>query len=368
MIPCANPLAQYKKHRDAISQALQNVLDGGNYILGPQVKQFEEKFAAYCGVAHVVGVGSGTDALILTLRAMDIGAGDEVITVSHTALATIAAIAASGATPVVVDVDPVSYVMDAAALKSAITTKTKAVVVVHLYGLPADMDAIMAVARENGLKVIEDCAQATGARYKGRRVGSIGDAGCFSFYPTKNLGAIGDGGAVASDDPKLALRIERLRQYGWDDARSTNEPGLNSRLDELQAAVLNIKLPTLDADNAARRRIASEYRLGLAGLDIQLPVEPMESDHVYHLFVLSCSRRDWLKKQLAENGILAGVHYLVPGHLHPGYAQLCRFPSDGLPVTESLVGKILSLPMYPELSADDIERVVCVLRALYKIV
>jgi dTDP-4-amino-4,6-dideoxygalactose transaminase len=278
--------------------------------------------------------------------------------VSHTALATIAAIIASGATPVLVDIEPAYYTMDPQCLRRAITLKTKAVIPVHLYGQPADMDAIMEIAREHGLFVIEDCAQATGATYKGKRVGSIGNAGCFSFYPTKNLGAIGDGGMVVTGDANLAGRIRRLRQYGWDESRATDGPGLNSRLDEIQAAILNVKLKSLDEDNARRRGIAQLYNEGLAGLPIVIPKEHPDTTHVYHLYVIACKGRDHLKKKLADSAVFAGIHYPVPGHLHGGYDRRVVMPPEGLPVTDDLTDIILSLPMYPELPYDHIEKVV----------
>lgn len=355
MIPCANPLAQYQSHKEEILEAVKRVLEGGNYILGPEVGAFEQSFAAYCDTDYAVGVNSGTDALILALRALDIGAGDEVITVSHTALATIAAIIASGATPVLVDIEPAYYTMDPECFKRAITSKTKAVIPVHLYGQPADMDAIMTIAREHGLFVIEDCAQATGAIFKGKRAGSIGDVGCFSFYPTKNLGAIGDGGMVVTGSAKLAQRIRRLGQYGWNENRITDEPGFNSRLDEIQAAILNVKLKNLDADNAHRKGIAQIYGEMLSKLQITPPMERPNTSHVYHLYVIACNNRDALKKSLRESGILTGVHYPVPGHRHHGYSEKCVLPEAGLPVTERAVGTILSLPIYPEISLKQLE-------------
>lgn len=352
MIPCANPLAQYQSHRDEILEAVKGVLDGGHYVLGPEVEKLEQDFAAYCGVSHGIGVNSGTDALILTLKALDIGPGDEVITVSHTALATVAAIIATGATPVLVDVDPVYYTMDPECLRLAVTSKTKAVVPVHLYGQCADMDAILAIAREHRLAVIEDCAQAAGAVYRGKRVGSMGDAACFSFYPTKNLGAIGDGGMVVTGDNTLALRARRLRQYGWNESRTTVEAGLNSRLDEVQAAILNVKLKYLDEDNNKRRELAQVYEKSLAEHAFALPEVRPDTSHVYHLYVIAVLERDELMKKLLEVGVSAGIHYRVSAHLHEGYDSRCRLPETGLPVTEKLVGKILSLPMYPELSIE----------------
>jgi dTDP-4-amino-4,6-dideoxygalactose transaminase len=358
MIPCSNPLAQYQSHKEEILEAIERVLEGGNYIFGPEVEKFEKSFAAYCGAAYAVGVNSGTDALNLALRALDIRPGDQVITVSHTALATVAAIIASGATPVLVDIEPEYYTMDPQCLRRAITSKTKAVIPVHLYGQPADMGAIMKIAREHGLFVIEDCAQAAGAIYNGMRVGSIGDAGCFSFYPTKNLGAIGDGGMVVTRNASLAERIRRLRQYGWDEKRTTEEPGFNSRLDEIQAAILNVKLKSLDEDNARRREIALIYHEGLAGLPIVLPRERPDTVHVYHLYVIASNERNRLKARLAEGGVFAGVHYPIPGHLHDGYDRLCELPHEEFPVTKSTLGNILSLPMYPELTPIETAQVI----------
>lgn len=358
MILCANPLAQYQSHREEILAAVQRVLEGGNYVLGPEVAAFERNFAAYSGAEHGVGVNSGTDALILTLRAMDIGPGDEVITVSHTALATVSAVIACGATPVLVDIDPVYYTMDSNCFRRAITPKTKAVIPVHLYGQCADMDTIIAIALEHGLMVIEDCAQATGAAYRGKQVGSIGDAACFSFYPTKNLGAIGDGGMVVTRHPALAARIRRLRQYGWNESRLTDEPGLNSRLDELQAAILNVKLKYLDQDNERRCELAQIYNEGLLGKGLVLPAVRPDTSPVFHLYVIACDGRDAVIKQLLEQGVAAGIHYRAPGHLHGGYDRRCRLPKGGLPVTEDVVGKILSLPMYPELTALQAKQVI----------
>jgi len=350
MIPCANPLAQYQSQQQAILDAVKRVLEDGNYILGPAVSSFERAFAAYCGVEYAVGVNNGTDALVLTLRALGVKPDDEVITVSHTALATVAAVLASGATPVLIDIDSDYYTMDPACLEKAITPRTRAVIPVHLYGQPAAMDEIIDIARRHNLFVIEDCAQATGAQYKGRRVGSIGDAGCFSFYPTKNLGAIGDGGMVVTQSAALVTRIRRLRQYGWDEQRNTEEPGLNSRLDEVQAAILATKLRGLDDDNLQRRSIADFYHKQLGALGVAIPAERADSVHVYHLYVIKHDDRDALKQQLANFEVLAGIHYPVPCHLHGGYGARCVLPRDGLPVTEHAARHVLSLPMYPELS------------------
>lgn len=362
MILCANPLAQYKSHKKEILEAINRVLENGNYILGPEVAAFEKAFAQYCNVSHAIGLNSGTDALILTLRAMGVGTGDEVITVSHTALATISAVIASGATPVLVDISADYYTIDPVLIEKAITPKTKVIIAVHVYGQLADIDAIMLIAKKHNLLVIEDCAQSTGAMHKGRRAGSIADAGCFSFYPTKNLGAIGDGGMVVTKNDVFAERILRLRQYGWDRNRHTEEPGLNSRLDELQAAILHVKLKHLDADNIKRQKIAQSYKEGLTGLAIEIPAERPEANHVFHLYVIRSNKRNELKEKLAAAEIYAGLHYPVPGHLHGGYSELIKLPEAGLPVTEGILKNILSLPMYPEMTDLDIARVVSVIK------
>jgi len=361
MIPCADPKAGYMRQREEIRAAIDRVLERGQYILGPEVDAFEAAFAGYCGVGHAVGVNSGTDALTLALRAFDIGPGDEVITVSHTALATLAAILATGATPVLVDVEPGYWTLDPAALTASISPKTRAIVPVHLYGQPAEMNGILEVAASRGLVVIEDCAQAAGAEYRGRRVGSLGDAGCFSFYPTKNLGAIGDGGAVVTRHAAVADRLRRLRQYGWNDRRETVEPGLNSRLGEIQAAILNVKLRTLDRDNAVRRELAVRYDGALAVLPMLRPSDRPGSSHVYHLYVVACEPREPLRVRLAAHQVLTGVHYPVPGHRHDGYAGRCRVANSGLSVTEALAGCVLSLPMFPEMTSDQIDLVTQVL-------
>jgi len=364
MIHCSNPLAQYKKNKKKILETIERVLLKGNYILGNEVAAFEKSFAAYCGTKYAIGVNSGTDALILALRSLGIGPGDEVITVSHTALATIAAVIAVHATPVLVDVESDYYTLNPSLLKKAITSKTKAIIPVHLYGQPADMGAIIKIARNKGLYVIEDCAQAAGALYDGKRAGSIGDIGCFSFYPTKNLAAFGDGGALITNNARLAEKIRRLRQYGWDERRLTQEPGLNSRLDEIHAAILSLKLKDLDKYNAARSKIAHFYKKGMAGLSLKPPKERPNTRHVYHLYVIACQDRNLLHDSLKKGGISAGIHYPVPGHLHYGYHKHCKLPSGGLPVTESLAKTILSLPIYPEMTVKEVTQVIRALKRL----
>jgi dTDP-4-amino-4,6-dideoxygalactose transaminase len=365
VIPWASPLAQYRAHQAPIQTAINRVLNSGTYILGAELEDFESAFAKYCGDGHAVGVASGTDALILGLKALGIGPSDEVITVSHTAVATVAAILAVGATPVLVDIDEVYLTLDPATLDRAATPRSKAVIAVHLYGQAADLDPIVRFARERDLVLIEDSAQACGGRYRGSRLGGIGDVGCFSFYPTKNLGAIGDGGIVLTREPEIAERVRRLRQYGWDDGRQTREPGLNSRLDPLQAAVLRTKLPHLDEDNARRAAIARRYERGLQGLPITIPRERADAQHVYHLYVVASEQRDGLMAYLAEHQIGCAIHYPMPVHQQHGYAERVICSSGGLPVTERICRQILSLPLYPELTDADVDRVIAAVRGFF---
>ena len=285
MIPCANPKAQYLSCRGEINSAISRVLDSGWYILGKEVELFEKEFADFIGVKFGVGVGSGTEALHLALAACGVGPGDEVITVSHTAVATAAAILLAGATPVFVDIEPEYFTIDPDCIKRVVTSNTKAILPVHIYGHPADMDAIMQIAKKYQLRVIEDCAQAHGAKYKGKRVGSIGDIGCFSFYPTKNLGAIGDGGMAVTNSPDLAGKIKLMREYGWKERYISSGEGWNSRLDEMQAAILRVKLKHLHEDNLRRTHIAGLYSKELDTCNIILPKQRKDSTHVYHLYM-----------------------------------------------------------------------------------
>jgi dTDP-4-amino-4,6-dideoxygalactose transaminase len=364
-IPWACPLAQYRAHQAPIESAINRVLESGNYILGPEVESFELAFADYCGANHAVGLGSGTDALILALKALGIGPGDEVITVSHTAVATVAAILAVGVTPVLVDIDELYFTLDPTGLEAAVTPRSRAVIAVHLYGQAADLDPVVDFARRHRLAVIEDCAQACGGRYHGRQLGSIGDVSCFSFYPTKNLGAIGDAGVLVTQNPKIAERVRRLRQYGWDDARQTHEAGFNSRLDPLQAAILQAKLPHLDEDNSRRAAIARQYEDGFHGLPVATPKERIDTQHVYHLYTVTHAGRDSLMTHLADRQIGCAIHYRLPVHCQRGYAECVKLPVGGLPVTERICQQILSLPLYPELSDADVERVIAAVRAFF---
>lgn len=357
MIQCSNPLAQYLAHKEEIDAAVHRVLDSGWYILGEETRRFEAEFAAYLGISHAVGVGSGTEAIHIALSACGIGPGDEVITVSHTAVATVAAIEMTGAQPVLVDIDPESYCMDPDLLARAITPKTRAVIPVHIYGQPADLSPILNVARMHGLRVIEDCAQAHGALYSGSRVGTLGDVGCFSFYPTKNLGGFGDGGMAVTGDPELARQMTLTREYGWSERYISSSRGVNSRLDELQAAVLRVKLRQLEVANAARMKLADRYRAKLKDSGLVLPTCRNGSTHVYHLYVVRTRRRDAIQAYLKANGIGALVHYPVPVHMQPAY--LGRLPGgEGLPETERASREILSLPMFPELGSQDQQKVI----------
>lgn len=362
MIPWASPQRQFRAHEGKIRSAIDRVLSGNSYVMGPEVSSFEAAFARYLGVSNAVGVASGTDALILALRGLGVGAGDEVITVAHTAVATVSAVLASGATPVLVDVEPEFYTIDPTAIERAITPRTRAIVAVHLYGQAADMDRIVPIARKHGLKLIEDCAQATGAAHRGRRLGSLGDIGCFSFYPTKNLGGIGDGGAVATDDSDLAGRIRRLAQYGWDEHRRTRGIGINSRLDPLQAAILAAKLPQLDADNDRRRAIAARYSSQLGKLGLMVPAERSDTYHVFHLYVAAIDGRDALISALSIAGVGSALHYHPAVHMQEGYADHVSLPAAGLPNTTSISERIVSLPMFPELEDAEIEQVIEAIR------
>jgi dTDP-4-amino-4,6-dideoxygalactose transaminase len=357
MILCARPHAQYLARRVEIDAAIRSVLDSGWYILGEEVKRFEAEFASFVGVSFGVGVANGTEALVLALKACGIGPGDEVITVSHTAVATVAAIEQTGATPVLVDIEPNFYTLDPGKTEVALSPRTRAIVPVHLYGQPADLDAILSLAREHDLRVIEDCAQAHGAFYKGKRVGSLGDLGCFSFFPTKNLGALGDGGMVVTSDDRLERRVRSLREYGWEERFVSHVPGINSRLDEIQAAILRVKLPHLDADNDARKRIAALYESGLKGTALRLPSTRPETTHVYHQFVVRSPRRDQLLAHLRNEGIGAVIHYPMAVHQQPAYRGN-RVRTTELTRTEEIVEEILSLPIYPELDEPTTRRVV----------
>jgi dTDP-4-amino-4,6-dideoxygalactose transaminase len=357
----ADPLAEYLACRGEIDAAIQAVLQRGRYILGEEVAAFEREFAGYLGVRHAVGVASGTEALTLALSACGIGAGDEVITVSHTAVATVVGIQHCGATPVLVDVKPDTYTLDPNQLAGAVTPRTRAIVPVHLYGQPADMGAIVAFARAHQLKVIEDCAQAHGATWRSspraswQKAGTLGDAAAFSFYPTKNLGALGDAGCVVTGDGGIAERLRLLREYGWRERYVSVLAGGNSRLDELQAAVLRVKLPRLDEWNARRRELAALYTQRLNGAPVTTPVSVPDTLPVFHQYVVRVKDREPLRTALAATGIGTAIHYPVPIHLQPAYRSLAQ--PGALPVTERLGGVILSLPMHAHLGDEAAHRV-----------
>jgi len=362
MILCANPAAQFQSHQDEIEEAVLQVLRSNRYILGAEVDALESEFADYIGTKTAIGVANGTDALELAIRALDIGPGDEVITVSHTAVATVAAIEAAGAIPVLIDVDPVYYTLNPAQLQEALTPKTKALIAVHLYGQAADLDAIEQFCTKNKLFLIEDVSQAHGAKWKGKRLGSIGHIGCFSCYPTKNLGAIGDAGLVTTNDSKLGNKVRMLREYGWKRRYISDIAGRNSRLDELQAAILRVKLRHLDYDNSKRQQLAEQYSRALAGPKLHLPVTRPNSEQVFHLYVIRTGDRQQLIDHLSSHKIQAGIHYPMPVHLQPGYKARIR-TSSNMRVTEQLAEEVLSLPMYPELSSADVASVIEVINS-----
>lgn len=359
-IPFVDLRAQYQALRPEIVAAIEDVLGGMQLAGGPNTRAFEAELAAYCGVEHAIGVGSGTDALYLALRACGIGPGDEVITVSNTFFATAEAIALLGAVPVYVDVDPETYTLDPSKLEAAIGPRTRAIVPVHLYGQLADMDAIMAVAAAHDLMVVEDACQAHGARdHRGRRAGSIGDAAAFSFYMSKNLGAYGEGGAVTTRSANIANAVRLIREHGAPRKYEHEVVGVNSRLDEIQAAVLRIKLRHLDVWNDRRRAHAAAYdaMLRVSGAPAQPPALPDGQQHVFHLYVVEVDERDRVRDELAERGIATGVHYPIPIHRQQASHGLGRVAGD-LAVTERAAERILSLPMYPELTPAQIEHVV----------
>jgi dTDP-4-amino-4,6-dideoxygalactose transaminase len=352
-IPLVNLTIQHKNLRTEINQAVQDVLDRGDFILGKDVAKLEEEFASYCGTKYAVGVDNGVSALELSLRAFGVGTGDEVIVPAHTFTATAAAVTFSGATPIFVDVNPKTWLIDVNKIEEAITPRTKAILPVHLYGLPADMSEIMKIAEKHNLIVVEDACQAHGAMYKGRRTGSLGHAAGFSFYPTKNLGACGDGGIVTTDDEKVAETIRALRNCGQR-AKNVHElHPFNHRLDNLQAAILRVKLPYLDEWINSRRMLALSYRKLLVNSDIILPAEPSDRQHVYHLYVIRSQTRDALQSHLKDHGIGTAIHYPNPVHLQPFYSNGTDRHGE-FPVSEMICNEILSLPMYPEMTGEQV--------------
>ena len=364
-VPQSDPGAAYRAQRQEIDAAIARVLSGGWYILGKEVAAFESEFAGYIGSKHGIGVGNGTDALVLALKALGVGSEDYVVTVAHTAVATVAAIELAGGRPLLVDIDPASFTMDAAALTRVLAAppgRIAAVIPVHLYGQPADLGAILPLARERGIPVIEDCAQCHGALFGERRAGNLGHIGCFSFYPTKNLGALGDGGMVVTADDALAERLRALREYGWRARYVSDIPGVNSRLDEVQAAALRVKLRALDHDNARRAAIAVAYDAGFAGLTIGRPWRRPGASHVFHQYVVRASQRDRLRDALHARGVGSNIHYPVPVHLQPAYLGRIAIDPAGLPESEAAARAVLSLPIYPQLADDAVARVIAAVR------
>jgi dTDP-4-amino-4,6-dideoxygalactose transaminase len=368
MVPQADPGASYRAHSVEIDAAVARALASGWYILGAEGRAFESGFAAWLGAAHAVGCGNGTDALALALRALGIGPGCAVATVSHTAVATVAAIEMAGAVPVLIDIDPVHYTMDPAELADVLAAPPtglppiRAAIPVHLYGQAADLDAILPLCQQHGVTVIEDCSQAHGATLGERKLGTLGAIGTFSLYPTKNLGALGDGGAMATDDAALAERLTALRQYGWRTHYVSDAVGINSRLDEIQAAILSVKLRHLDASNAARRAIAARYDTTLTGTDLAPPTRRPGAGHVFHQYVVRSSDRDGLRARLREAGIGSGVHYPVPVHLQPAYAGRVALGPAACRASERAAAEVLSLPMFPELTDAQVSAVCKALR------
>ena len=364
-VPYLDLQTQYSAIRSEVLTALEEICESTSFVQGPTTLEFEAKFAEYCGVDHCVSLNSGTSALHLALRCLDLGPGDEVITVSMTFIATAWAISYTGATPVFVDIDPVRRTLNPDALEAAITPRTKAIIPVHLYGMPADMDRIVAIAERHGLPVIEDAAQAHGAKYQGKRVGQFGQIACFSFYPGKNLGAYGEGGALITNDAAIAQRTRSLRDHAQTERYLHDEIGYNYRMDSFQGAVLKIKLKHLDAWNRARMECARDYTDLLKDSSFKLPAHLSDSECVWHCYVIETPERDRVRSALQDLGIQTAVHYPLPVHLQKAYAHL-GYKSGDLPVTEALCERCLSLPIYPELSKEKISRVASALLDLRK--
>jgi dTDP-4-amino-4,6-dideoxygalactose transaminase len=363
-IPLVNLKKQYAPLKDEILAGISHVFDGMQLFLGENVQALEKEFSQYCGTTYGIGVSDGTSALEIILRAMEIGPGAEIITVSHTFIATVEAILLVGATPVFVDVDPHTYLMDISHIESKITPRTKAILPVHLYGQTVDMDPLRAIASRHGLRLIEDACQAHGAIYKDRRAGNLGDAAAFSFYYSKNLGAYGEGGFITTNDPELARRIRMIRDHGSERRYYHDLLGINGRLDEIQAVVLRVKLPHLEEWNELRRSHAALYNQLLVNTPAVTPVKCPDNRHVYHLYVIRGPKRDELQAYLKSQGIFTGIHYPVPVHLQPSMESLGYKPGD-LPVSERVVTEILSLPMHAELTDEEINAVAGAIKNFY---
>ena len=363
-IPFANPQAQFNSYRDEIEKSILNVVRGNKYILGDQLQLLEDEFASFIGTKYSIGVANGTDAIEISLKALNIGTGDEVITVSHTAVATVAAIEAANATPILIDINEEDYILDPNLISNSITSKTKAIILVHLYGQSGNIELIKKICESNNIYLIEDASQAHGAFFGEKRLGNHGIIGTFSCYPTKNLGAIGDAGLITTNDEEIAKNIRKIREYGWEERYISSIKGRNSRLDEIQAAILRIKLKNLDKDNNKRKKIANLYNQELNG-DFSKPFILPNRDHVYHLYVIRTKLRDELKSFLINQGIYTGIHYPVPIHLQKAYEKKINLGSK-LNITEKVSKEIISLPIYPEIPISDVKKVIKFVNKFFK--
>jgi len=370
MVPQANPGAGYLALKPEIDAAVTRALASGWYILGAEGRAFEAEFAAWLGTTRAIGCGNGTDALALALRALNIGPGAAVATVSHTAVATVAAIEMTGATPILIDIDPLHYTMDPAELAEVLAhpqaglPPIRAIIAVHLYGQPADLAAISALAQQHNIPLIEDCSQAHGATWHGSKVGTLGAVSCFSLYPTKNLGALGDGGVIATNDATMADSLAALRQYGWKTHYVSDAVGVNSRLDELQAAILRVKLAHLDAQNHRRQQIAALYDAALASTSLTPPARRADTTHVFHQYVLRSPTRADLQARLRAQGVATGIHYPVPVHRQSAYEGRIALGPAGCVETERAAATVFSLPMFPQLTDDQIAQVAAALQSV----
>jgi dTDP-4-amino-4,6-dideoxygalactose transaminase len=358
MINLFEPKKQNIIHKKSILKNIEKVFESGDYILGKEVSNLESVFAKYCKTKYAIAVKNGTDALILALKSLDVKKGDQVITTSHTALATLAAIISIGATPVIVDIEKNYHTIDPKKLKTAMNKKIKAIIVVHIYGQSCDMKSIISITKKMNIPIIEDCSQALGAKYYKKKIGTIGLIGTFSFYPTKNLGAIGDGGMMVTSKLSIAKKLIRLRQYGWNKKRQTFFPGINSRLDELQASILNIKIKNIDIDNQKRIKIAENFSKKIVNNSIELPKTRKNTKHVFHIYAVLTKKRNLLIKHLKKNDIFAGIHYSKPACLSKGYRELCKFKIRDLKNTLKVSKQTLSIPIYPGLSDKSVNKII----------
>ena len=363
-IICSNPYEQFRSKKKAIYASVKKVLNSSNYILGKNVQDFEKKFSNFIGVKYGVGVANGTDAIEIALKSLNIGMGDEVITVSHTALATVSAIILTGAKPVLVDIDEDKFTINVDLIEKNISKKTKALLLVHIYGQSANLENIIKICKKNKIKLIEDVSQAHGGRWNNKYLGSYGDLSTFSFYPTKNLGAIGDAGFICTNNRKLFDRARQIREYGWNKKRIANISGRNSRLDEIQAAILNSKLKFLKQDTVKRQVIAKKYHNEIICKEVNHPKVLDYENHAFHLYVIKVKKRDLLNKYLRKNNIFCGIHYLIPIHQQPGYKSKIKI-NNRLKITEKVSKNILSLPIYPELSINKVKKISILINNFY---